>query len=250
MPSTTKAQTQADILYVAENLMAASVLLEDDPDDADLMGLNDEEAEHFADDISDVLDLTALNWASIAEFMSGDGSRGPYDQIPKSVDFFSVCLRAPDREFRHMFRVGRDMFDYLVEQLSFNLIFQSRGRRPQRHVKYQLGCFLFRYGTIGSDTLWTSQKLSIGLGTVFLYCRRVTHAIRELRHRYLGWPTPERKAVIKQYIKDTSGFEKCLGAGDGSLIRFCEVPIGDGHLYQSRKKFFGVRARDIPSLQS
>ncbi|KAJ7478863.1 hypothetical protein B0H11DRAFT_1916545 [Mycena galericulata] len=105
MPRTTKTQMQSEIVvYVAENIMAASILLEDDPDDSDLMGLDEEEAELFADGISDVLELEALNWAVIAESVSGDGSQGPYNQIPKSVDFFSVCLRVPDREFRHMFR--------------------------------------------------------------------------------------------------------------------------------------------------
>ncbi|KAJ7140541.1 hypothetical protein C8R43DRAFT_892708, partial [Mycena crocata] len=102
--------------------------------------------------------------------------------------------------------VGRDMFDYLVANLAPNPIFETTGRRPQRHVKYQLGCFLIRYGAIGSDTLGTAQKLSIGFGTVFLYCRRVTRSIRELRLKFVGWPAPERKLVIKQNIKDRSGF--------------------------------------------
>jgi hypothetical protein len=134
------------------------------------------------------------------------------------------------------------MFDYLVQELAPNPIFQSTGRRPQRHIKFQLGCFLIRYGCIGSDTIGTAQKLSIGFGTVFLYCRRVTRAIRQLRPRFVGWPTSDRKEVIKQDIQDISGFSRCLGAGDASLIRFCEIPIEDGHLYQSRKKFWGVGA--------
>ncbi|KAJ7154412.1 hypothetical protein C8R43DRAFT_1126492 [Mycena crocata] len=245
MSRTTKAQLQSDLLHVAENLMVASIALEDDPDDTDLLlepyllGMDDDEADFLTDDIADVLDLESLNWMAIAQCMSGDGSRGSYDQIPKSVDFFSVCLRAPDREFRHMFRIGRNMFDYLVKELAENTIFHSTGRRPQRHVKYQLGCFLIRYGTIGSDTLGTAQKLSVGFGTVFLYCRRVTRAIRELRPRFLGWPPPERKAVIRKHIKDASGFPKCLGAEDGSLIRFFDVPIVDRHLYQPARNSLG-----------
>ncbi|KAJ6525509.1 hypothetical protein DFH09DRAFT_1095561 [Mycena vulgaris] len=140
MPTTSKAQLQSDILYVAENLMAASVTLEDDPaEDIDLLGMDEEEAVLLADDIADALELAALNWMEIAQCMTGDGSWGTYDKIPKSAVFFSVCLRAPDREFRHMFRIGRDMFDYLVKELSSNIIFHSTGRRPQRHVKYQLG---------------------------------------------------------------------------------------------------------------
>ncbi|KAJ6557629.1 hypothetical protein B0H19DRAFT_1070266 [Mycena capillaripes] len=57
MPCTTKTQIQSNILYVAENITAASIMLEDDPDDSDLMGLDEEEAEFFSDDISDVLEL-------------------------------------------------------------------------------------------------------------------------------------------------------------------------------------------------
>ena len=104
MPRVTKAQTQADVLHVAETFLTASLVLEEDPDEADLLGY-DEEDVLLHDDIDETLDLAALNWIAIAERMSGDGSRGTYDQIPKSADFFSVCLRAPDREFRHMFRL-------------------------------------------------------------------------------------------------------------------------------------------------
>ncbi|KAJ6556204.1 hypothetical protein B0H19DRAFT_1262301 [Mycena capillaripes] len=58
MPCTTKTQIQSDILYVADNITAASIMLEDDPDDSNLMGLDEEENLLFiADDISDVLEL-------------------------------------------------------------------------------------------------------------------------------------------------------------------------------------------------
>jgi hypothetical protein len=66
------------------------MLLEEDSDDADLLGMDEEEeAEFLSDDTSEVLQLAALNWM---------------DQIVKSKNFFSICLRAPDCEFRHMFR--------------------------------------------------------------------------------------------------------------------------------------------------
>ncbi|KAJ7358270.1 hypothetical protein DFH08DRAFT_911690 [Mycena albidolilacea] len=160
--------------------------------------------------------------------MVGDGSRGPYNLIIKSADFFSVCLQAPNRQFCHMFRIGRDMSDWLVGILAHNPIFQPHRGRPQCHVKYQLGCFLIRYGAIGSDTLGTAQKLSIRFGTVFLYCKRVRRALRELRSQFVGWPSSARKLAIKTHIKDVSGFSRCLGAGDRSLINFDETPIHEG----------------------
>jgi hypothetical protein len=98
MPRTTKAQTQSD---AAEGLLSASILLEDDPE-LDLFSNQDEfEAYALADDISDFLDLSALNWMEIAQAIAGDRLRGTYDQIQKSLDFFSVCLQAHQGIYIH-----------------------------------------------------------------------------------------------------------------------------------------------------
>jgi hypothetical protein len=132
------------------------------------------------------------------------------------------------------------MFDWVVGILAHNPIFQPYRGHPQHHIKYQLGCFLIHYGAIGSDTLSTAQKLSIGFGTVFLYCKRVRCALWELRPHFIGWPSSERKVAIKTHIKNVSGFSRCLGAGDGSLVNFDEIPIQEGPHFMSQKKRFGV----------
>ena len=125
--------------------------------------------------------------------------------------------------------------------LAPNPIFISKGRKPQRHVKYQLACFLMRYGSRGSDVIGTAMKMSIGYGTVILYCRRVTRAIRQLRAKYIGWPTAEQQECVEQRIEARSGFPRCLGSGDGSLLRWEEHPQEDGEAFQGHKKFIGVR---------
>ncbi|KAJ7845800.1 hypothetical protein B0H14DRAFT_2584449 [Mycena olivaceomarginata] len=67
MPQTMKAQWQSGILYIAENHLAAAIFLEDDADDPDLLGMNSddekavEKAKLLSDDVSDMLDLTAVN---------------------------------------------------------------------------------------------------------------------------------------------------------------------------------------------
>ncbi|KAJ3779679.1 hypothetical protein GGU10DRAFT_253542, partial [Lentinula aff. detonsa] len=76
--------------------------------------------------------------------------------------------------------MSRNMFDRLVFMLAPNAIFHSP-KKKHRHVKYQLATFLIRYGQRGSDVLDVASKLGIGLGTVHLYCHRVTRALRELR---------------------------------------------------------------------
>ncbi len=138
--------------------------------------------------------------------------------------------------------VGRDTFDRLVALLAQNPIFDSTGRKPQRHVKYQLAAFLFRYGRLGTDSLDVAQKLGIGHGTVVLYCKRVVRALRELRTQCLPWPGEARRTQTADTIELKSGFPMCVGTCDGSLIRFCEEPIVDGHVYVSRKKSYSVSA--------
>lgn len=138
------------------------------------------------------------------------------------------------------FRLSRSTFDRLVALLADNPIFISRGKRPQRHVKFQLAAFLMRYGRLGSSALAVAMELSIGEGTVFLYCKRVSRALRQLKSQFLGWPDPACKEVISKAIEQAAGFQKCFGSGDGCLIQFTQRPLHFGHMYKCRKQFFGV----------
>ncbi|KAJ7264810.1 hypothetical protein C8J57DRAFT_1230575 [Mycena rebaudengoi] len=62
MPHTTKAQTQADLLFIAENLLVTSVLEDLDHDDAD----DNDEADPLEDeDLYNTLNLTAINWMAL-----------------------------------------------------------------------------------------------------------------------------------------------------------------------------------------
>lgn len=95
-----------------------------------------------------------------------------------------------------------------------------------------------RYGRLGADAFAVSMHLGIGNGTVHLYCRRVSKAMRQLKRRFVRWDDGE----VSERIQHRTGFPKCSGSGDGSLIRFTEMPIIFGPSYMTRKKFFGVSA--------
>lgn len=97
-----------------------------------------------------------------------------------------------------------------------------------------------RYGARGSDVTGTAMQMGIGHGTVIIYCRRVTRAIRELQKQYVGWYSEERKVDVIDKIEAKSGFPNCLGSGDGSLIRFEEFPQEEGEAFMGRKHFLGV----------
>ncbi|KAG0707246.1 hypothetical protein DFH29DRAFT_897858 [Suillus ampliporus] len=145
--------------------MGLTAVLDNNDDDLDELANEDDldDDDYLSD--SDALLMAALEYRFLAASITGDGSRGPYNQIPWCKDFFSCCLQSPNREFRHYFRVSRDAFDRLVAKLADDPIFTSTGTKPQRHVKYQLGCFLFRYGMRGSDTLRVAKELAIGHGS-------------------------------------------------------------------------------------
>ncbi|KAJ3963248.1 hypothetical protein EV361DRAFT_813519, partial [Lentinula raphanica] len=137
-------------------------------------------------------------------------------------------------------RMGSSMFYRLVRLLETDPVFQTTGNKPQRPVSDQLACFLWRYGSLGSDVLTTAQNLSLSVGSVCNYSRRVIAALRCLRNRFLSWPNPDRKDLISASIEERSGFRNCLGAGDGSLIRLLAMPTEHGALYLCRKKFAAV----------
>jgi hypothetical protein len=237
-----KAQVEAEYLKYTKFLFVASELLKED----------DEDPAGQDDDFSEILELTALAWAEGAVHIRGSAKRGPYNQFPKSKDFFSVALQAP------MFRcvnhslilhlmlttklfhsMGHDMFDRLVAMIADNPIFHSP-KKPQRHVKYQLGAFLIHYGQHGSNVIDVAQKLSLGEGTVHLYCKRVVRAICQLRPKHLAWQSEEARQATLARIEMFSGFPKCVGMGDGTQVVMCEKPETDGDSFMNRKKHISV----------
>ncbi|KAI0037464.1 hypothetical protein FA95DRAFT_1619051 [Auriscalpium vulgare] len=141
--------------------------------------------------------------------------------------------------------MGRTTFDKVVHVLESNPIFQSTGRKPQRPVRHQLGCFLMRYGRRGSDTLDAAEKMGIGLGTVFLYCRRVTRALREIGLLVVSWGDAARRQATADAVFAKSGLPDCIGMLDGSLIRLTEAPANSGALFYCRKKFPAINIQAV-----
>lgn len=132
------------------------------------------------------------------------------------------------------------MFDRLVEMLQYDAIFQSKGKKPQRHVKWQLACFLIRFGALGSETLRAAQVLSLGAGSVVTYCRQVTRALRERSATYICWPDAARRGEISAAIEEISGFPNVIGISDGTLFRLEAVPEENGRAFFCCKKIPAV----------
>ncbi|EAU83249.2 hypothetical protein CC1G_11885 [Coprinopsis cinerea okayama7 len=175
---------------------------------------------------------------------TGHKERGPYNiDFPKSFAYFEAALGWPPDLFRH--EISRTTFDKLVEVLERNPIFQSRGRKPQRAVRYQLATFLLRYASRGSDTLSVAKRMGIGVGTVWLYCRRVTRALRELGLEVITWGDEDRHRETADHVCERTGFPDCIGMIDCTLIRLTDVPSMWGEVYYCRKKYPAVNVQGV-----
>ena len=134
--------------------------------------------------------------------------------------------------------MGRRTFELLVDRLEQCDIFQSRGRKPQRPVRYQLGCFLVRYGQRGTDALLTAQCMGISFGAVHKYCDRVTYALRQLGLDWVKWGD---RSATKAWVYARSRLNGCVGMLDGTLIQLTEPPRLSGPAFWCRKKFPAVK---------
>lgn len=200
-----------------------------------------------------------LGRMNLADLLKSRGPRGPYDKDNKCTEFFAKILSSTERDFRHELRfvryyietssrvistitsrMNRVTFDAIVELLQQDPIFQSKGRKPQRPVAFQFACFLMRFGSMGADARSAAHKMGIGFGTVFLYCRRVSKALRRLGIRYASWGGVERRERTAENIERDSGFPNCIGLIDGSLVQLSAEPNNSGGSFYCRKGFPAV----------
>jgi hypothetical protein len=133
--------------------------------------------------------------------------------------------------------MSRETFWHLHDLIKNDPIFQSKGKRPQRPVKYQLAAFLCRMGA--ETAIKTAGIIAIAEGTVYLYCDRVTRAFRHIRDHFLAWPGEERRVFLSEAMSEW-GFPGCIGIGDGSYIHLTIRPRGNGYAYWCRKKYYAV----------
>lgn len=176
-------------------------------------------------------------------------------------NFFEASLNFHERDFRVVYRqvlscstnqttayhetsrVSKRTFWAIVELIQPNEVFVSRGRRRQRPVYHQLAAFLIKYGSMGSRSTFTSLLTSVGDGTVPIYVKRVTHALRFLGLTSVGWPTAERKREIKAAFQDMCGLDGIVGVLDGTLIDLEKRPEGSEESFRSRKGTIAVSIR-------
>ncbi|KIM72617.1 hypothetical protein PILCRDRAFT_93387 [Piloderma croceum F 1598] len=177
MVEKSKAECQADLALLMELYFAASMATEEDPDLMDDAKMEDELLGGNGANPK-VFEILGLQTLQDVGAMSGDGSHWPYNQQPKSKDWFLSSLLSANRDFHKTFQYGK---------------------KPQAHVKVPLGCFLVQYGRRASEVAPVAHDMDVGIGSVNNHTRQeclVFHyasvvgmaamCIRQRSHNYLG----------------------------------------------------------------
>ena len=93
LSATVEAQQQAELAELSGVLLISALDTPgDDGGGYDVEGSDDNEEQWWLPESADnVMEIIAARALAVAEAMSGDGSRGPYDGIPRSKDYFAAC---------------------------------------------------------------------------------------------------------------------------------------------------------------
>jgi hypothetical protein len=137
--------------------------------------------------------------------------------VQDALSFDSIHYN--EEEFLFAFRMRRESFLLLLEEMKLRNAFKQSKFKKQRFVAYQLFVFLFRVdkeGTGGSGSAIASY-FGIGKGSVNNYVKRSVAALQEIKDKLVCWPNETELNEMKARLT-TTGFRHCVGIIDGTLI--------------------------------
>jgi hypothetical protein len=95
-----------------------------------------------------------------------------------------------NEEFLYCFRLSRESFFLLLEEVMTKKAFKDSRFKKQRPIAFQLLVFLFRIGKegTGGGALSFASHFSIGKGSIKNYVRRCVAALHEIKDDVITWP--------------------------------------------------------------
>jgi hypothetical protein len=147
-----------------------------------------------------------------------------------------------DEEFLYCFRLSRESFFLLLEEMKTRLAFRDCIKyKKQRPVEYQLLVFLYRVGKEGTSggSIAVGSFFGIGKGSVNNYVRRCVRALHEIKDEVIYWPDQDEKDDMKSRVC-SYGFRHCVGIIDGTLVVLDFKPEKYHECYYSRKSCYAI----------
>lgn len=123
-------------------------------------------------------------------------------------------------------------------------IFYNNSNIPQTLVHAQLHYALYKFGSDGNASSWTSgaRKWGISEGHMYDCTLRVIEALCNLKDQLIIWPTQDKRKYESIKNSDREGFLGAVGKLDGTniVLKFKPGGIFKGEIFFNRKKRYAL----------
>ncbi|GAA0182782.1 hypothetical protein LIER_30425 [Lithospermum erythrorhizon] len=132
----------------------------------------------------------------------------------RSTAWWDQCNSSefPEHEFRKAFRMGKETFDIICNELSSVVAKENTMLRDAVPVRQRVAVCIWRLAT-GEPLRLVSKRFGLGISTCHKLVLEVCSAIRTvLMPKYLQWPDEELTRRIKDEYKSISGIPDVVGS--------------------------------------
>ncbi|KAK4388726.1 hypothetical protein Sango_2209600 [Sesamum angolense] len=132
----------------------------------------------------------------------------------RSKDWWDQCNSPdfPEEEFKKAFRMGKETFDLICNELSSVVAKENTMLRDAVPVRQRVAVCIWRLAT-GEPLRLVSKKFGLGISTCHKLVLEVCSAIRSvLMPKYLRWPDEESVRRIKEEFESISGIPNVVGS--------------------------------------
>ncbi|PWA92788.1 Harbinger transposase-derived nuclease [Artemisia annua] len=132
----------------------------------------------------------------------------------RSQDWWDKCNSPdfPDEEFKKWFRMGKDTFEMICNELTSVVAKENTMLRDAVPVRQRVAVCIWRLAT-GEPLRLVSRRFGLGISTCHKLVLEVCSAIKNvLMPKYLQWPDDESVQMIKDEFVSVSGIPNVVGS--------------------------------------
>ncbi|KAK1418332.1 hypothetical protein QVD17_27475 [Tagetes erecta] len=144
-------------------------------------------------------------------------SAGPQRRLwvkTRSTDWWDKCNsnEFPEHEFKKAFRMGKDTFELICNELTSAVAKENTMLRDAVPVRQRVAVCIWRLAT-GEPLRLVSRRFGLGISTCHKLVLEVCSAIKNvLMPKYLQWPDDESIRMIKDEFGSISGIQNVVGS--------------------------------------
>ncbi|KAD2394111.1 hypothetical protein R6Q59_033842 [Mikania micrantha] len=159
------------------------------------------------------LNLAASSSGDTAE-RGGDGQQRRLWVKNRSKDWWDKYNSAdcPDDEFQKAFRMGKQTFEIICNELTASVAKENTMLRDAVPVRQRVAVCVYRLAT-GESLRLVSKRFGLGISTCHKLVLEVCSAIKDvLMPKYIQWPNSDSKKAICDEFRSISGIPNVVGS--------------------------------------